>query len=46
MWENILKNLITIKFCTKRYSIFFLQRNGTYILNKARMMRRIVSMKH
>jgi len=30
-------NLITIKFYTKPYSIFFLQRNGTYFLNKTRI---------
>jgi len=40
MWKNSLKNynLITIKFYTKPYSIFFLQRNGTYCLNKTRIM--------
>jgi len=34
MWKNSLKNMI-IKFYTKPYSIF-LQRNGTYFLNKPR----------
>ena len=32
-----MQNLITIKFYTKPYSIFFLQRNGTYFLNKPRI---------
>ena len=35
MWKNSLKITITIKFYTKPYSIF-LQRNGTYVLNKPR----------
>jgi len=37
MWKNSLKITITIKFYTKPYSIF-LQRNGTYCLNKPRSM--------
>ena len=31
-----MQNLITIKFYTKPYSIFFSQRNATYCLNKPR----------
>jgi hypothetical protein len=39
MWKNSLKNLITIKFYMKPYSIFFLQQNVTYFLNKPRIFK-------
>ena len=39
MWKNSLKNVESDKnkIFTKPYSIFFLQRNGIYCLNKPRM---------
>jgi len=40
MWKNSLKNVESDnnKICTKPYSIF-LQRNGTYFMNKPRTLK-------